>query len=190
MRKVFVCLAGVAVISACSKAPSAAPKPTVAVASDAAAPAPAPAAAAAPAPAPSGPAVAGIYTANGKPAALTQVTAHKDDPFDDQPVTALVFTAKDQAGDAKAAFDASFGKFGDAIVVRVQPDGTVIGAEILHSGFNGPGQTNAISISGDMSIKDYSVASGQISGRLTSGGPVDIFGQKLEVDLTFHTKAP
>jgi hypothetical protein len=58
---------------------------------------------------------------NDKPAALTQVTAHKGDPESGKPVTVLVFTTKDQAGDPKAAFNALFGKFGDALVAKVSP---------------------------------------------------------------------
>ena len=91
------------------------------------------------------------------------------------------------AGAAHADFDALFGKFGDAIVVKVQPDGNVVGVDIVHSALKTPG---SVSISGVMSIKGYSAAGGQISGHLTSGGPTDVFGQKLDVDLTFHTKAP
>jgi hypothetical protein len=190
MRKVFICLAGVALLAACSKAPAGAGKPDAAapqsaVVASAATPA-APASSAAPAAA--GPAVSGSFTGNGKPAVLTQVTAHKDDPFDDQPVTSLVFTAKDQAGDDKAAFDALFGKFGDAIVIKVEPDGSVIGADIVHSDLQSP--SGSVSISGVFTLKDYKAAGGQISGHLTSGGPTDVFGQKVDVDLTFHTKAP
>ena len=55
--------------------------------------------------------LSGVYRANGKSAALTQVTAHKGDPESGQPVTVLVFTAKDQAKDPKAGFNALFGKY-------------------------------------------------------------------------------
>ena len=185
MRKTFVCLAGVLLMAACSKAPAPAQSANAAAP---VAPAAGPQLAAAPAVATSGPAVSGTYTGNGKPATLTQVTAHKDDPFDGQPVTALVFTAKDQGGDDKAAFDALFNKFGDAIVVKVEPDGTVIGADVVHTGLQSP--SGSVSLSGVLKLEGYSSAAGQISGHLTSGGPVDVFDQKLEVDLTFHTKAP
>ncbi len=176
-------------VAACSKAPA---PSTNAAAAQAAAPqaaavpaAAAPQAAAAPA---SGPAVSGVFTGNGKQATLTQVTAHKDDPFDGKPITALVFTAKDQGGDDKAAFDALFNKFGDAIVAKIEPDGTVIGVDVVHSGLQSP--SGSISISGVLTVKDYSAANGQISGRLTSNGPTDVFDQKVDVDLTFHAKAP
>jgi hypothetical protein len=177
-----VCLAGMLLLAACSKAPAPAQS---AAATAPATPAAAPQPAAAPA---AGPAVSGTFTGDGKPATLTQVTAHKDDPFDGQPVTALVFTSKDQGGDDKAAFDALFDKFGDAIVVKVEPDGTVVGADVVHAGLKSP--SGSVSLSGVLKLEGYSAAGGQISGHLTSGGPVDVFDQKLEVDLTFHTKAP
>jgi hypothetical protein len=185
MQRTFVCLAGVLLVAACSKPPPAAntTAPQAAAAPQApAAPAATPAAAA------TSPAVSGTFIGNGKPATLIQVTAHKDDPFDGKPVTALVFTAKDQGGDDKAAFDALFDKFGDAIVAKVEPDGTVVGVDVVHSGLQSP--SGSISISGVFKTENYSEAGGQISGRLSSNGEVDVFDQKVAVDLTFHTKAP
>ena len=180
MRIALTYIAGVLLVAGCSKAPSGAAPPRAQVAA---------AANAAPAtPAGAGPPVSGVYTGNGKPATLTEVTAHKDDPFDGHPITDLVFTASAQGGDANASTDALFGKFGDAIVVRVEPDGTVVGADVVHSGLKSP--SGSISISGPFSMKDYRSAGGQISGHLTSGGPVDVFDQKVEVDLTFHAAAP
>jgi hypothetical protein len=183
MRNVVLGLAGLTLLVACSKAPgnagsSAAP----------ASAAPAAAAAAAPTAAPvTGPPVSGSYTVDGKAAVLTQVTSAKDDPFDGQPVTDVILTAKDQAGDAKPAVDALFGNFGDAIVVRIEPDGTVVGADIVHSALKEQG---SVSLSGVFSVKNYQASGGQISGELTTGGPNDVFGQKVDVDLTFHVKAP
>lgn len=185
MRKALICLAGVALIAACSKTPAGVGKTDAA-----ASPGAVTAAAAAPAaPAVTGAPVSGIYTGNGKPATLSYVTSRADEPFDGKPVIDLIFTQKDQAGSAKPDFDAVFGKFGDAIVVRVQPDGNVIGADVIHSGLKTQGG-GSISISGVLSMKDYRAAGGQISGHLTSGGPIDVFDQKVEIDLTFHTKAP
>jgi|SRR5450432_270530 len=186
MRNMLFCLAGLALVAACSKAPTNAPAANAAAPQASAAP---PAATPAATPAfTAGPAVSGTYLGNGKPAMLTQVTAHKDDPFDGKPVTALVFSAKDQGGDDKAAVDALFAKFGDAIVAKVEPDGTVVGVDVIHSGLQSP--SGSISISGSFTMKDYSEAGGQISGHLTSNGPVDVFDQKVEADLTFHAKAP
>ena len=185
MRNSIACLAGMLLIAACSKAPTAPPAANAAPPQTTAAPQAAPAAAPTPA---AGPAVSGTYLGNGKPATLTQVTAHKDDPFDGKPVVALVFSAKDQGGDEKAAIDALFNNFGDAIVAKVEPDGTVIGVDVVHSGLQSPG--GSISISGVFTMKDFSMANGQISGHLSSNGPTQVFDQKVEADLTFHTKAP
>ncbi|HLI65126.1 MAG TPA: hypothetical protein VKU90_02070 [Caulobacteraceae bacterium] len=183
MRKAFIGLAGLALVAACSKAPA-----NVASSAESAGASATPASAAAtPAAAVSGPAVSGTFTVDGKAATLIQVTAHKDDPFDGQPVTALVFTAKDQNGDAKAATNALFGNYGDAIVARVEPDGTVIGADVVHSGLKEQG---SVSISGAFTIKAFKSSGGVISGELTTSGPNDVFDQKLDVDLTFHTAAP
>jgi len=185
-RNATLGLAGLLLLAACSKTP--ANTDSGAASASAAAASAASTAAAAPVAAPvGGPAVSGAFTANGKAVTLTQVTAHKGEPFDDQPVTELVFTEKDQGGDADASTDAVFRKFGDAIVVKIQSDGTVIGTDVVHSGLKEQG---SVSLSGMFSVKNYQSANGQISGELTSGGPTDVFGQPLNVDLTFHVKAP
>ena len=177
MRELLTCLAAVCLIAACSKAPAAGASP----ASANAAPASAPAAA--------GPPVSGVYTAGGQPAALTDVSAHADDPFDGKPVTALVFTVKPQGGDANAISDAHQGNFGDAIILRVQAGGQVIGADFVHHGLDKSG--GYMSAVGMVSLKNYSDAGGQLSGQLTSGGPSDAAGgQSINVDLAFHTRAP
>jgi hypothetical protein len=181
MRIGLICLAaGLLLATACSKQGGAPPAAANGV--SAASPA---AVAAAPAPAVSGPAVSGVFMGDGKQAALTEVTAHRDDPFDGKPVTALVFSEKDQAGSSDPKMDAVFGQFGSAMVVRVEPDGTVIGADIVHSGLG----EHSVSISGVLKIENFSMAGGQISGHLTSGGDNDVFDHKLNVDLTFHAKA-
>jgi len=188
MHRLVICLAAIALVGACSKAP--APTALANAAAPAGVAAPAAASAAAPAatgPAVTGPAVTGTYTVDGKPAALTQVTAHKDDPVNGQPVTAIVFTEKDQADDAEVGEEALMGNFGDAIVARVAPDGSLIGVDIKHAALHTP---ISVSIGGVLTMSDYKVAGGEVSGHLTSGGPVDVFDQKLAVDLTFHTKAP
>jgi hypothetical protein len=183
MRTTTLCLAGALLLASCAKAPTTA-RVNAAAPAAAAVSAAQPASAATPA---TGPAVSGTYTANGKAATLIQVSAHHDEPFDGKPVTALVFTSKDQAGDDKADTKALFGDYGDAIVARVQPDGTLVGADVVHSGLKEKG---SVSISGVFKIENYIAANGQISGHLTSNGPTDVFDQKVDVDLTFHAKAP
>jgi hypothetical protein len=186
MRTVFMGLAGLALLAACSKAPAntQTPDSTAPVSAAAQSATPAPAAASA-APVAAGPAVSGSFVGAGKAVTLTQVTAHPDDPFDGKPITALVFTVKDQGDDKNAATDALFGNFGDAIIVKIEPDGTVIGCDVVHSGLQNP--AGSVSIGGVLTIKNYQASGGQISGELTT---TDVFDKKLDVDLTFHTKAP
>jgi hypothetical protein len=178
MRQLLACLLAVGLIGACSRPP----------AENAASSANAADATPATAPAAAGPAVSGVYTAGGQAATLTEVTAHNDEPFGGKPVMALVFTAQTQAGDANAMDDAHLGKFGDAIIVRVEPDGTIIGSDLIHRGL--AKSSGYISGVGLVTLKDYRAAGGEISGRLTSGGPSDAFDQPINIDLTFHTKAP
>jgi hypothetical protein len=132
--------------------------------------------------------VSGVYTGAGKPAALTQVTAHTGNPESGKPVTDLVFSTKDQAGDPKAAFDALFNKFGDAIVVKIFADGQVYRADLVHSALDTPG--GSMQVFGVIKMQDFKMADGVISGHLTSGGPREFRDQKWEVDLIFQAKSP
>ena len=180
----LVVMALLALVAACSKEPAAAPEEKAS--GQAAADATPPPVASSPAMA--GPAVSGTFTGDGKPATITQVSAYPDEPFDDQPVTAIVFTAKEQVGDAKKVlFSATFGDYGEAIVAKVTPDGNLIGVDILHPGVQPNG---SVSLSGVLTMENYKNSGGEISGRLTSNGDEDVFGHTLNLDLTFHTKAP
>lgn len=132
--------------------------------------------------------LSGIFKVDGKAAALTQVAAYTGEPESGQPTTVLVFSSKNQGKDAKAAFNALFGKFGDALVVKVFPDSKVYSADLVHASLNSP--SGSAQIFGVVKINNFKAAGGAISGELTSGGPRDLRGQKWEVDLTFTTKAP
>ena len=131
--------------------------------------------------------LSGVDKANGKPAVLTQVVAYKGEPESGKPVILLVFTAKDQGKDPKAAFNALFGKYGDAIVVKVFPDGKIYSTDVRHSALD-LGPVPSATLFDVVQMKDFKVAGGEISGRVT--GKADIRGQPWEVDLTFQTKAP
>jgi hypothetical protein len=181
MRQAVACLAALGLVAACSKAP-----PANAAANQASgAPATAPAA-------PSSAPVSGVYNAGGKPAVLTDISTQKDDPFDGVPVTLIVMTVQSQGGEAAASDDAHNGKFGDALIIRVEPDGTVIGSDFVHHGL--VKSDGYMSQTGTLTLKDYKAADGQISGHLTSGGPAGVGAtadnQMVNVDLTFHVKAP
>ncbi|HEY2707056.1 MAG TPA: hypothetical protein VGI95_03300 [Caulobacteraceae bacterium] len=53
------------------------------------------------------------------------VSIHPGDPIDGKPVEAFVFTVSPQAGVTDVITDAYQGKLGDAIIIRVQEDGTL-----------------------------------------------------------------
>ncbi len=131
--------------------------------------------------------LSGVHKANGKPAVLTQVVAYKGEPESGKPVILLVFTAKDQGKDPKAAFNALFGKYGDAIVVKVFPDGKIYSTDVRHSALD-LGPVPSATLFDVVQMKGFKMAGGEISGRVT--GKADIRGQPWEVDLTFQTKAP
>jgi hypothetical protein len=173
-------------LAACSK------KPAEATAPLAATPAAAPAPTAAPttptaAPATGAP-VSGVFKAVGKAAALTEVVAYKGEPESGTPVTVLVFSTRDQAGDASAPTDALFNKFGDALVAKVFPDGKVYSVDVVHSALDAPG--GSAQLFGVVKMTDFVAAGGQISGHLSTGGDVDVHGQAVNIDLSFRTKAP
>ena len=132
--------------------------------------------------------LSGVYKGNGTPAALTQVVAYKGEPESGQPVTVLVISAKSQAGSSKPPFDALFGKFGDALVVKIFPDGKVYSLDLVHSKLESPG--GSIQVFGVLKMTDFKMADGKVSGHLSSGGPSKVRDQTWEVDLTFETKAP
>jgi hypothetical protein len=132
--------------------------------------------------------LSGVYKGNGTPAALTQVVAYKGEPDSGKPVTVLVFSAKSQAGSAKPPFDALFDKFGDALVVKIDPDGKVLSLDLVHAKLDSPG--GSIQVFGVLKMTDFKIADGKISGHLTSGGVAKVRDQTWEVDLTFETKTP
>jgi hypothetical protein len=132
--------------------------------------------------------VSGTYKGNGKPAALTQVVAYKGDPEQGKPVTVLVFSAKPQAGDPKPASSALFGKFGDAIVVKVFADGKVYSGDLIHSAIDAPG--GSIQLFGGLKMTEFTMANGEVAGHVTSGGQKSMRDWTWDVDLRFKTKAP
>jgi len=131
--------------------------------------------------------LSGVEKANGKPAVLTQVIAYKGEPESGKPVTLLVFTSKDQGHDPKAALNALFGKYGDAIVVKVFTDGKIYSTDVRHSALD-LGPVPSATLFDVVRMQDFKVTGGEISGRIT--GKTDIRSQPWEVDLTFKTAAP
>jgi hypothetical protein len=82
--------------------------------------------------------VSGVFKGNGKEAKLAYITATKGEPFMDKPTIVLVMTEKDHSKEAKPHIGAMFGRFGSALIVTVQPDGSIIGCEVVHQASSRP----------------------------------------------------
>jgi hypothetical protein len=132
------------------------------------------------------PPVSGTFTANSKPAKLAFIRAVKGDDFDGKPTTVLVISEKDASKDAKPAFYASFGKFGDSLTITVFPDGQIIGCEVSHTALT----HHSFSSTGNIKTTDFKNEGGVIQGKITTGGEIESLGEKWEVNLTFKVKAP
>jgi hypothetical protein len=132
------------------------------------------------------PPVSGTFTGNGKPAKLAYVSATKGEPFDGKDTTVLVFTEKDHAAEQHADIIASFGKFGSALILIVNSEGKIISCEVAHSALS----KTPFSSSGVIEMKEFKKENGEMSGKVSTGGEHESLGQKWNVDLTFHTKAP
>lgn len=130
--------------------------------------------------------VTGTFKGNGKAAKLAFVSAHTREDFSDKPALQLIFTEKDHSKDKKPDWNASFGRFGCALVISTFEDGRVFGCEVSHTA-HGKGTFSSV---GSIEIKDIKIADGKISGRLTTNGEQEFFKDTWDVDLTFSTALP
>jgi len=127
------------------------------------------------------PTVTGVFKGNGKDAKLAYVSAHWREPFGDKPSMDLVFTEKDHSKDNKPDFNASFGKFGSALIISVHDDGEIFGCQVVHSAH----QKKGFSSIGSIHMNDFTFENGKVEGELTTDGPVDTFGETWEVKTKF-----
>jgi len=127
------------------------------------------------------PTVTGVFKGNGKDAKLAYVSAHWREPFNDKPSMDLVFTEKDHSKDQKPDFNASFGKFGSALIISVHDDGEIFGCQVVHSAH----QKQGFSSIGSIHMNDFTFENGKVQGELTTDGQVDTFGETWEVKTKF-----
>ena len=132
------------------------------------------------------PPVSGKFTGNGKEAKLAYATAMKGEPYLDKPTIVLVFTEKDHSKEKNPKIMATFGKFGSALIITVDPEGNIIGCTVAHTAH----EKSGFSALGDVKSSDFKIADGMIKGKFATKGEVDAFGEKWEVKLTFQVKAP
>src|SRR6266487_3417151 len=127
------------------------------------------------------PTVTGVFKGNGKDAKLAYVSARWGEPFGGKPGIVLVFTEKDHSKDKKPDFNASFGKFGSALIISLHEDGDIYGCEVVHSAL----EKKNFSSLGSIETSAFTYDEGKVEGELTTNGPVDTFGEKWEVKIKF-----
>jgi hypothetical protein len=127
------------------------------------------------------PTVTGIFKGNGKDAKIAFVSARWGEPFDGKPGIVLVFTEKDHSKAKKPDFDASFGKFGSALVISLHEDGSIYGCQVVHTAHKKQGFSSV----GKIETSDFSFADGKVEGEITTNGELEFFGDTWEVKLKF-----
>jgi hypothetical protein len=130
--------------------------------------------------------VSGVFKANGKEAKLAFVSARKGEPFADKPTIVLVFTEKDHSQEKTPDIKAGFGNFGSALIIKVHPEGKIVGCLIAHSAL----KKGAINSIGDVTMSDFKLEGGKIQGKLATKGEQKAFGDTWELDIKFQAKAP
>ena len=127
------------------------------------------------------PTVTGVFKGNSKDAKVAYVSARWGEPFNGKPGIVLVFTEKDHSKDNKPDFNASFGKFGSALIISLHEDGDIYGCQVVHSAM----EKKNFSSLGSIEMSAFTDEEGKVEGELTTNGPVDTFGEKWEVKLKF-----
>jgi hypothetical protein len=127
------------------------------------------------------PTVTGIFKGNGKDAKLAYASARWGQPFNGKPGIVLVFTEKDHSKDTKPDFNATFGKFGSALIISSDEDGDIYGCQVVHSAH----QKQGFSSIGSIEMSAFKYDEGKVEGELTTNGPVDTFDEKWEVKIKF-----
>jgi len=130
--------------------------------------------------------VSGVFNGNDQPAKLAFVSAEKDSAIGGKEMIRLVFTEKDHSKDSPAALKALFGDYGSALVVGIQPDGTVMTCDIRHEAH----KQKPISSPASIKMSDFKNEAGKISGKIATPGKQQAFDQTWEVNLTFKAKMP
>jgi hypothetical protein len=132
------------------------------------------------------PTVQGTFLGDGKDAKLQYLVVQTREPFSDKPAIRLVFTEKNPAASKKPDFDAGFKKLGSALILSVFKDGGIFGCEVAHAAHPKSPFTDL----GRIKMTEFNVTETHVTGKVSTGGEVDMFGQKWSVDLTFSAPLP
>lgn len=130
--------------------------------------------------------VKGKFLGDGKDGKIQHLVVKTREPFNDKAAVQLVFTEKDSASSKKPEFDAVFKRLGSALILSVFKDGGIFGCEVAHTAH----EKSPFSSLGQIKTEEFKVTDTQVSGRVTTGGELDTFDQKWDVDLTFSAPLP
>lgn len=135
---------------------------------------------------PDKPVVTGTFLGDGKDAKIQHLVVQTRESFSDKAAIRLVFTEKDPSKSKKPDFDAGFKKLGSALILSVFRDGGIFGCEVAHSVH----PKSPFSAVGQIKMKEFKVTDTHVSGQVSTGGELDAFGQKWNVELTFSAPLP
>jgi hypothetical protein len=135
---------------------------------------------------PDKPVVSGKFLGDGKDGKIQHLVVQPREAFSDKPAIKLIFTEKDPSKSQKPDWDAGFKKLGSALILSVDREGGIFGCEVAHTAH----EKSPFSALGEIKMEEFKVTDTHVSGHVITGGVLDAFGQKWEVDLTFSAPLP
>jgi len=132
------------------------------------------------------PSVSGTFIGNGKDGNIKHLVVTARDAFNDKGAIKLIFAEKDPSKSKNVDMDVTFNRLGSALMISVFKDGTIFGCVVSHSAHEKSGFTAL----GEIKTEGFKVTDTQVSGRVTTGGELDAFGEKWAVDLQFSAPLP
>lgn len=132
------------------------------------------------------PTVSGTFLGNGKDGNIKHLVVTAREAFNDKGAIKLVFAEKDPAKSKNVDMDVTFNRLGSALMISVFKDGTIFGCVVSHTAHEKAGFSSL----GEIKTEDFQVTDTQVSGRVTTGGERDAFGEKWAVDLQFSAPLP
>jgi hypothetical protein len=128
--------------------------------------------------------VQGSYKANGKDAGLAYAFAYAGEPFSGKPTVELILSEKDTGNSRNAEMPAMFGRFGNALVVKLMKEAggySVIGCVFRHTALKATG-TSAIGVT---EAKNVEMKDGRIRGQLFTNADATLDDEPVVIDLKF-----
>lgn len=128
--------------------------------------------------------VSGSYVGNGREANLNHIYVVPDEFFD-VPGWAIVLTEKESTSE-RPDHDALFDRAGDALVVNIDREGTIVGVQVCHQALEKAGFSSA----GKVHAEDFSIENGVLQAHVTSDGEQEFFGDTWSIDLRIEVTLP